>query len=247
MTPAGPPLFPYVGRTRSHAKFREKFKYANALYYLIVSGKDLLREHLETALRNGKREALEQGRPSGWPHLLCIVTNAISRTQFEAVLVHSTDGRAMVEDFDQFIATHIRQCIISAHRMMVDLELDLLEELLDKSLIDLPDELVGKVRSRFIKPIKLSRAWDDLGVPVAATDDVEASLKQLSELRNVIEHNDENATALYCKLYPEYGLSPGNKVPVGSREVGHSFSVINHVAEALDRRALEKWPDAAIT
>ena len=247
MAAAGPSLFPYEGRTRSHAKFREKFKYANALYYLIVSGKDLLREHLATELRNAKREALKQGRPPGWPQVLCIVTNPISRTQFEAVMVHSTDAKAMVKDFDPFIATHIRQSIISAHRMMVDLELDLLEELLDQRLIDLPDDLVKQVRSRFIKPIKLSRAWDDLGVPVAATDDVETSLKQLSELRNVIEHNDENATALYCKLYPEYGLSPGDKVPVGSREVGHSFSVVNHVAEILDRRALEKWPDVTIT
>jgi hypothetical protein len=114
MTSTGPPLIPYEGRTRSHAKFRERFKYVNALYYLIVTGKDLLREHLATQPRNGKRQASELGRPPGWSHILGVVTNPISQTQFEAVMVHSTDAEAMVEDFDRFIATHERQCIISA-------------------------------------------------------------------------------------------------------------------------------------
>ena len=62
-------------------------------------------------------------------------------------------------------------------------------------------------------------------MPIADTGDVKISLKQLAVLRNVIEHNDEKATGLYCDLYPEYGLSPGDEIPVGSREVGHSFSV----------------------
>jgi hypothetical protein len=131
--------------------------------------------------------------------------------------------------------------------MMVDLALDLLEELLDQSVIVLPNDLAEEIRGRFISPKNLSRAWEDFGVPVAATDDVETSLRQLSELRNVIEHNDEKATALYCELYPEYGFSPGDKVPVGSREVGHSLAIVDHVAEALDRRASEKWPELVAT
>ncbi len=121
MTPAGPPLSPYEGRTRSHAKFREKFKYANALYYLIVTGKDRLREHLAAEL--GKRR-------TELPYILGMVTHVVSQTEMALVTIHSTDAQAMIDDFDQFIATHDRQCIISAHRMGLDFALDLLEELL---------------------------------------------------------------------------------------------------------------------
>lgn len=247
MTPGGPPFFPYEGRTRSHAKFREKFKYANALYYLIVSGKGRLREHLATSLREGQREGLKLGHPPGAPHIFGMVAHVVSQTEFSLVTIHSTDAQAMIDDFDQFIATHDRQCIISAHRMILDFALDLLEELLDQSLIVLPDDLVEKVRSRFICPKKLSRAWEKLGVPVAATDDVETSLRRLSALRNVIEHNDERATKEYCDLFPEHGLGPGDRIPVGIREVGLSLAIVDHAAEILDRRALEKWPDVATT
>jgi len=47
-------------------------------------------------------------------------------------------------------------------------------------------------------------------------DDDDVRLRQLSELRNVIEHNDERATELFCELFPEHGLAPGETVPVCS-------------------------------
>ena len=73
--------------------------------------------------------------PTGLPYILGMVTHAISQTEIESVMIYSTDAETMVTDFDQFIATHQRQCIISAHRMMVDLASDLLEELLDQSML----------------------------------------------------------------------------------------------------------------
>ena len=131
--------------------------------------------------------------------------------------------------------------------MILDFALDLLEELLEHSLIVLPYDLVARINDRFINPKRLLRVWTELEVPVAATEDEATKLQRLSELRNVIEHNDERATALYCELFPEHGLGPGDRIPVGSREVGYSLAIVEHVAEFLDRRALEKWPDVAIT
>ena len=137
---------------------------------------------------------------------------------------------------------HDRQCIISAHRLILDFAIDLLEELMDEALIDPGDKLAAKIRERRVPPDRLHRTWANLGVPVADADEDDVRLRQLSELRNVIEHNDERATEPYCNLFPEHGLQPGETVPVGRREVGYSLAIIEHVAESLDRRAVEKWP-----
>ena len=236
MTPVGPPRNPYVGPTRSHAKFRAKYKYVNALYYLVVTGKDCLQEKLQTELSK---------YPEGY--YLGMVTHVISNTEFSIVGMHRSDAEDMVRSFDPFIAMHQRQCIISVHRLILDFAIDLLEELMDKDLIDLGDNIAAKISDRRIPPNRLERAWANLGVSVADAHEDDVRLRQLSELRNVIEHNDERATDLYCECFLEHGLAPGETVPVGSREVGYSLAIAEHVAESLDRRAVAKWPDLSET
>lgn len=51
------------------------------------------------------------------------------------------------------------------------------------------------------------------------------------------------------KLSEAHLLSPTKveRGPVGSREVGHSLAIVDHAAEALDRRASEKWPELVAT
>ncbi len=236
MTQIGPPRTPYDGATKSHAKFRAKYKYVNVLYYIIATGKDCLQQKLQTDL-------------SEYPesYYLGMVSHAISNTQFNIIGMHRSDAEDMVRSFDPFLAMHDRQCIISAHRIILDFATDLLQELMDKSLINLGDSLSAKVCDRRIPPNRLQSTWANLGVPVADADEDDVRIRQLSELRNVIEHNDERATEPYCDLFPEHGLQPGETVPVGSREVGYSLAIIEHVAESLDRRAVENWPDLSET
>lgn len=241
MASGGPSLIPYSGQTRSHARFRERFKFANALYYLHVTGSAVLRTHLQEQLAIAKRTALEQGRPAGWPSILCVVTNPISRTQFEAAVVHSLDAEEMIRDFGQFTATIQRQCIVSAHRMFVNLALDLLQELLGQGLIFLPSALDEKIQSRFIRPKILHKTWKQIGVPLSATAKGDNNLQRLAELRNVIEHNDEKANPIYCKLYPEHQLKVGDPVPVGNREVGRAFNLVSSLGDDLDRRTYARW------
>ena len=243
---SGPSLIPYEGRTRSHQKFREQFKYVNALYYMIVTGQGALQEHLQATLSNTGAQNSERGVPDGRPYILGVVTNVISPTEFSHVGVHSIDVEAMINDFDPFLTAHNSQCVIDSHRMIVNFEIDLLEELIELALITLPDDDASRVKSRYINPKKLSRIWNELGVPVATNEDEQLKLRGLSELRNLIEHNNCLATDLYCRLFPEYELETDQQVPIGSREVGYSLAIIEHLAKSLDQRVIKQWPNMLI-
>lgn len=55
-------LSPYEGPNSAHKAFRQEFKYLNALYYLIVSAKDRLHEHLKRAMANAEDAAEARGK-----------------------------------------------------------------------------------------------------------------------------------------------------------------------------------------
>jgi hypothetical protein len=51
-------LTPYVGPNEAHRRFREEFKYLNAFYYLFLSGRKLLEEHLRKNVAESDARAM---------------------------------------------------------------------------------------------------------------------------------------------------------------------------------------------
>ena len=134
-------VHPYEGPNRSHRKFRANYKYLNALYYLVVSGRQCLRAHLAKQLAKGEAEATpKRGFALG------VVTDVISQTEFSAVTVSGSDLRDMIDDFSGFTDTLARQSVIGAHRMFVDYAVDLLNELLGRNLVVLGPENEQRIR-----------------------------------------------------------------------------------------------------
>ena len=111
-------LSPYEGHNGAHRSFRQEFKYLNALYYLIVSAKDLLRQHLERSMKHAEVDAALRGQDG--KYVLGMVTHSIFTTQFQAICVSEPDARAIVQHFDEFIELLGRHCVIAAHRAIVN-------------------------------------------------------------------------------------------------------------------------------
>jgi len=102
-------MFPtetYRGPNRSHRKFYESYGYLNALYYLVVSCRERLQAKLNEDLQ-------KPGVAVG------VVTHPVSRTQFQAVVVHKDDARRMANDFGGFMLTFQQQTIVSAYRVLI--------------------------------------------------------------------------------------------------------------------------------
>ncbi len=230
-------LKPYEGPNWSHRKYRANSKYLNALYYLVVSGKGALLEHLR---REYAGAASAAGPDQGFA--LGIVSDPVSPTQIAAITVSRADVQALLDDFDGFVQAVGKQCIVGVHRAFVDYTIDLLIELLEGELVSLPSDRERKIRERRASPRLAARTYDELGIPLSPVPDEARALQRLSMLRNAIEHNNGLATAEYVRACDEGTLRQGDVIPIGSREVGRALAIVDHVGRTLNERAVLKWP-----
>jgi hypothetical protein len=232
-------LSPYEGPNDAHKAFRQEFKYLNALYYLIVSAKDVLREHLKRAMADAEAAAATQGRDG--KYALGIVTHPISTSQFQAIYVPKPDAETMVHDFDGFIDVLNRHCIIGVHRAIVDFAIDLLIELNRRALISIPFSEEENLHQRRLRPADLARHFEEIGEPIHADMNGLQRLHLLGETRNLLEHNNGRVTPKYRRLAGAPSLSEGDPVHITSKEVGEAFVLIETTAASLNRRVLKRF------
>ena len=182
-------LNPYEGPNRAHRRFRQEFKYLNALYYLILSGKDILREHLQLQMAQADRDAAATRSTDGYA--LTIVTNVISKTQFQGISVAKPDAETMLRDFDGFIDLLNRHSIIAAHRAIVDFATDLLIELEEEeSRITIAPSVNRDLHQRRLQPSKLAEQFERINEPIHEDSNQMQRLRLLGEMRNLLEHNE---------------------------------------------------------
>jgi hypothetical protein len=229
----------YEGHNSAHRKFFSEFKYLNAYYYLFLSAKAKLQAHLLDAIAHADRIAREQGRTQA--RALGVVTHAISRSQFQAVVVPRPDAAAMAANFDGFLDAVSKHCIIASHRALVDYVYDLLLEIDSSGQLAISDEDRDAVKGRSARPNRLLKSLTALGIPLTVTPDLERRIRFLAESRNCLEHNAGLVTPEWCKHADGYALSPGDQVPTSSKEVGGSLAVVETVVRSLNLRACEKY------
>ncbi len=228
-------MFPtetYRGPNRSHRKFYENYGYLNALYYLVVSCRERLQAKLNEDLQ-------KPGVAVG------VVTHPVSRTQFQAVVVHKDDARRMANDFGGFMLTFQQQTIVSAYRVLITYLAEFLLEAHEARLIDLPEKDVRRLREGFLSPKKLGEIYKGVGIPITATDDEAARFKALVATRNVIEHNDGLVNEEYLRLTSGADLSVGDNAPTSSKEVGEALAIAEWLSNSVNQRGLSRWPTLA--
>ena len=224
------PTETYRGPNRSHLKFRDRYGYLNALYYLVVS----CRENLESRLRN---DLQKPGVAFG------VVTHGISRTQFQGVFVHKTDAQKMAEDFSGFISIFQCQTIVSAYRALATYFSEFFLELADAALVKLSDGQVRRLREGFMSTKKLGELYNGIGIPITSTNHEDRQLRALVATRNVIEHNDGLINDEYLRLTDISGLSVGDLAPAGYKEVGEALAIAEWLADSVNKRGLSQWPE----
>jgi len=226
--PAKIPTRHYVGPNHAHRTFVEKYRFLNALYYLIVSNRQVLQANLLEATKI----------PDS---VVGVVTHAISKTQFESVLVPANDAREMAQDFGSFLAVLQQQTIATAYRYFVDYCMDLLEEIAKARGEDLSGKLQVRLRERFMTLEHIRSAFrDELAISIYAESTDEPRLNILLATRNSIEHADCKVTKEYLRLAGAT-LAIGDPTPAGPKEVGDALSLVEHLANNINSICMKKW------
>lgn len=230
-------LNPYEGPNLAHKRFRQEFKYLNASYYLIVSGKDEMRKHVKSKMAEAERLTGKTHVTDGY----VLVTNVPSPTQFQGIVVAKSDLEHVADDFDGFINLLNRHSVIAAHRAIVDFAINLLIELDGKNRINLTKAIKEDLHQRRLQPSKLAEQFRKIDEPLHEDPIQLKRLHILGELRNMLEHNEGKATKEYVHLLGDDKLSIGNPIQVTGKDVGEAFALVNSTATSLNKRVVNRF------
>lgn len=222
------PLRHYTAPNHAHKVFIERFRFLNALYYPVVSSKNVLRQELVDATQIPES-------------VVGVVTHAVDTRQFQGVFVPSNDATAMANDFESFLDVLQKQTIVTAYRYFADFCMDLLADIVKINGSTLPQKLQTRLEERFMNLEHIKLAFQDHpGVAVCSSDDEQASLNCLLATRNGIEHADCRVDREYLRLTGT-NLHIGDVIPAGSKEAGEALAIVEHLVQALNERCLSKW------
>jgi len=147
----------------------------------------------------------------------------------------------MAADFDGFLRTVRIHCINASHRLLVDYIYDLLLEIDATGGMATLDQDRDALHARSVKPRRLVKLLEMVGVPRTTASDKERRIRFLAESRNSLEHNAGLATPKCCEYADGYTLKPGDPVPVEPKEVGESLAIVEAVVRSLNLRACKKY------
>ena len=222
----------YSGPNASHIRFSQNYRYLNALYYLIVSNKEVLATNLKKASQT----------PNS---VIGVVTNPISNTQFQGVLVPANDAKNMANNFPGFIAVLNKQTISSSYRALSDYLIDQLIELKDEVGLKYDQKISGRLEERFLTMDHIKKAYEQIGFDLCTDPQDDRRMNWLVATKNIIEHNDSKINKEYLRLTGDGALDIGDVAPTGAKEAGEALSLVEHVAQSLNKRILSKWPELA--
>ena len=232
-------LSPYEGQNGAHKSFRQEFKYLNALYYLIVSAKDVLRQDLQRTMKEAEVLSALHGKDG--KYAFGMVTHPISTTQCQFISVAEPEARTMVQNFDGFIDLLGRHCVIAAHRAIMNFANNLLLELDLGSLISISPLVRKTLQRRRLRPAELAKQFEKIGEPIHNETNGTRPLQLLGETRNLLEHNNGKVTERYRRLVADASFSVGNPVRITSKEVGEAFALVESTAASLNQRVIKRF------
>lgn len=227
--------YPYSSRNEAYRKFREEYRYLNTFFYLFLTGKENIQEHLKAQIAKHDEGKVERGEPLDY--VMGVVTHVYSRSEFKGVHVARSDAVQMVANFGGFLSIVSKHCVIAAHRAVVDYFFDLLRELYKEGHIELEEKIKESVLSQRIRPAKLSSLLEECNIPIATENHVLTQWRWLAELRNCIEHNGSRATTDFTLLVSELEIEAGNPIPIGPKEVGEALALAVEICSAMNQKA----------
>lgn len=218
----------------AYCRFRDEYRYLNTFFYLFLTGKEKLQEHLKDQINKHDEGKVTQGEPLDY--MMGVVTHVYSRSKFKGVNVARSDAVKMASDFSGFLSIVSKHCIISAHRSVVDYSFDLLHELYNQGHIEFEDKVKEAVFSRRMRPAKLNSLLEDCKIPISTENHILDQWRWLAELRNCIEHNGSLATKEFISFADEIELKLGEPIPTGPKEVGEALALIEEICQSMNQK-----------
>lgn len=235
-------VYPYSSWNEAYRKFRDEYRYLNTFFYLFLTGKENIQEHLKAQIAKHDEGKVERGE--SLDYAMGVVTHAYSRSKFKGVHVARSDAVQMVADFGGFLSIVSKHCVVAAHRAVVDYSFDLLRELHKEGYIEFEEKVRESVFSQRIRPAKLSSLLEDCNIPIATENHALMQWRWLAELRNCIEHNGSRATTDFTSLVSELEIEAGDPIPIGPKEVGEALALVEEICSAMNQKAHAQYYSA---
>jgi hypothetical protein len=259
-------VFPYLGPNASHQNFRVGLANAKALAFILARGDSHVFPDF-LAYADEQKKKFRDGKFAigvcGGPNTPTTMRLGIAISGREIELIQAEQGgftgqalaliyreayrifETYLIDLFEEIATHDKRVLYSNQKMSHEQVLRADPAELQRLIIE--DRKSELTRAGFSG---LEKIFEGMGLPIisaveppprAEKDEMRRLLVYLSTARNVIEHNKSVVNAEFLGLIPNSGYSIGDRIVIGSTELGDALWAVEHVADDLNCRAIEKF------
>lgn len=236
-------LEPYVWSNRSHTNYRQQFVFASGTCYLIHVSQDQLRSALLKEIRSieAKTSAISN-------YAIAFSTRATDAStpgciSISGFHISKSEAWRIALDHSQFLTTVQTQTIVLAHRIWLDFQRELLQDIAEAYPSRLPDTLRQKISSRSLGWKTVRQTFvENLGINVVETAKEERELHQLAVIRNIIEHNFGRINSEYVALLESSTLRVGQRLEVTAAMASDYLDLLDHVVNDLNYRVVSIFP-----
>jgi len=239
-----PSLFEaHVGPNSAHRALKQSIVSNKVLLFLFQTNRDLLRNSFMCQF---KAADPEKG-PFG------LITEVLSPTQVRLMNIPYNEAVLAASNYEEFEAHAYASMYVQIHRALSTYFVQLHAEL--------PTEAASMARvvKQKKNPARMDRRelhgeFDRVGLaitppgglPTEEADFLTQEYLVLWATRNVLEHNDGVVNESFIRNCRASGRQPGETIKIDVAMLGRAFAAAEGVSDNLNKRALAKFPDAAV-
>ena len=227
----------YIGPNISHHQFVQKITNEKVFIYLMVRNKDSLfstfHKNIEEARKQGAKE-----------FAIAIVTKVISPTQFKGINIRHNESNLIAKDFQEFQSQIYGKSFTEVHRIFVDYMIGLFNEIIAMHPRLKKHDYLSYKKNR-------DRAFSNIGLDILPRIDTGGTsplelknrLNDLEITRHLLEHNNGIVDKHFLERVSTTTYKLGERINIGSEQIGEVIALVETIAEDLNKRALKKfWP-----
>ncbi len=257
----------YIGQNASHSAFKRELAVEKLFVYLLSGKENDVLGYLDAKIEAARQKAKKIRGAECEKFSLGIVTKGISRTEVSAIYIPSNEIALAVENRD-FLWQVYAKVFSEVHRIFITYLIELYGEICvakpevlyrDRTISykealtthSIRDLIVEKEKARLSHGNidDIDKCFKDIGLPLLSKDDFGDSelqvlaerLDELPATRNVIEHNNGKVNQLYLDRVRRSNYKINDIVRMDTDELNFAITVTQHVAERLNKRAVEKF------
>ena len=242
----------YIGVSESHRRFVRRLALVK-VFIFPATDKSSLENSATEDPKKSLRVIQQHFNNPAQPSSLAMVTNLISQTQFQAIVLRRNEFELMATETDlNKLKSYMFPPIYSdTWRVFDDFRIDLCCEI--NTMLGNPD--VDRWKLSKHKP--LEEAYERIRLALYPNQLADWNQKKIRYLialarftRNAIEHRDGYVDAKSLSQWTDTPFSSapyydGDFVKAGPKEVGELIAFVETLAEDMDKRAIKKFPKIA--